>query len=371
MGKGPAALVFLLDAVKGMAAVGIGELFGGEPTLLMATGVAAIIGHNWPVFLNFRGGKGIATTIGVTALLTFKAALLSGIFAVLAILLTRYVSLGSLLFATLLPILIAWMDYPRGLFLDQSDHHSARLFPASGQYQAPAERDGESHRSKEMTGGDGEDESGRVGGRQLGNGAGLPVGGQRIYSDDLRSESFCRGRDQSTEDQYKISARISPPGRGGRLTTVLEEAVVGREMIVVAVPSHSVREVARSAAPHLRGAPWVVHATKGFEPVHPETDLQVLAEEFPAYLSDRIAVLSGPSHAEEVARRSPTAVVVSSQSRETAEAVQSHLINSYFRVYTNPDLIGVEIGGALKNIIALGAGLSDGLGFGDNAKAAL
>lgn len=116
VGKGPAALVFLLDAVKGMAAVGIGELFGGEPTLLMATGVAAIIGHNWPVFLNFRGGKGIATTIGVTALLTFKAALLSGIFAVLAILLTRYVSLGSLLFATLLPILIAWMDYPPAYF---------------------------------------------------------------------------------------------------------------------------------------------------------------------------------------------------------------------------------------------------------------
>jgi len=116
VGKGPAALVFLLDALKGMAAVGIGELFGGEPALLMATGVAAIIGHNWPVFLNFRGGKGIATTIGVTALLTFKAALLSGIFAVLAILLTRYVSVGSLLFTGLLPILIGWMDYPPAYF---------------------------------------------------------------------------------------------------------------------------------------------------------------------------------------------------------------------------------------------------------------
>lgn len=116
VGKGPAALVFLLDAVKGMAAVGIGELFGGEPALLMATGVAAIVGHNWPVFLHFRGGKGIATTIGVTAILTFKAALVSGIFAVLAILLTRYVSVGSLLFVTLLPVMIAWMDYPPAYF---------------------------------------------------------------------------------------------------------------------------------------------------------------------------------------------------------------------------------------------------------------
>ncbi len=158
---------------------------------------------------------------------------------------------------------------------------------------------------------------------------------------------------------------------GVRATASLEEAVVGREMIVVAVPSHSVREVARAAAPHLRGEPWVVHATKGFEPDTLKRISEVLAEEFPAFLTDRIAVLSGPSHAEEVARRSPTAVVVSSKSLETAEAVQSHLINSYFRVYTNPDLIGVEIGGALKNIIALGAGLSDGLGFGDNAKAAL
>ncbi|MGI6125824.1 MAG: glycerol-3-phosphate acyltransferase, partial [Planifilum sp.] len=88
----------------------------GEPALLMATGVAAIVGHNWPVFLKFRGGKGIATTIGVTALLTFQAALVSGIFAVLAILLTRYVSLGSLVFTTLLPILIGWMDYPPAYF---------------------------------------------------------------------------------------------------------------------------------------------------------------------------------------------------------------------------------------------------------------
>lgn len=160
-----------------------------------------------------------------------------------------------------------------------------------------------------------------------------------------------------------------PPGV--RATTSLEEAVSDKELIVVAIPSHSVREVARSAAPYLDERSRVVHATKGFEPDTLKRISEVLAEEFPASLADRIAVLSGPSHAEEVARRSPTAVVVSSKSRKTAEAVQSHLINSYFRVYTNPDLIGVEIGGALKNIIALGAGLSDGLGFGDNAKAAL
>lgn len=175
-------------------------------------------------------------------------------------------------------------------------------------------------------------------------------------------------------NRHRTNAKYLPEfhlPEGVRATTSLEEAVSDMDLIVMAVPSHSVRQVARSAASHLRGNPWVVHAAKGFEPETLKRISEVLTEEFPAHLADRIAVLSGPSHAEEVARRSPTAVVVSSTSRETAEAVQSLLINSYFRVYTNPDLIGVEIGGALKNIIALGAGLSDGLGFGDNAKAAL
>lgn len=112
VGKGPAVGVFILDALKGMAAVGLAALISGNPTLMMAAGVAAIVGHNWPVFLGFRGGKGIATTIGVTALLTFLAALISGVLAIIAILLTRYVSLGSLIFAAGLPVLIAVMDYP-------------------------------------------------------------------------------------------------------------------------------------------------------------------------------------------------------------------------------------------------------------------
>ncbi len=89
------------------------------------------------------------------------------------------------------------------------------------------------------------------------------------------------------------------------------------------------------------------------------------------YDPNRIVVLSGPSHAEEVIERCPTTVVVAAHDKAAAEKAQDLLINSYFRVYTNPDVVGVEVGGALKNIIALGAGLSDGLGFGDNAKAAL
>ncbi|OYD09728.1 glycerol-3-phosphate 1-O-acyltransferase PlsY [Paludifilum halophilum] len=112
VGKGPAAAVFVLDALKGMAAVGVAALLGVGPAATMMSGVAAIIGHNWPIFLGFRGGKGIATTIGVMVPLAFLAALVSGVAAILAIIISRYVSLGSLIFAAALPVMIAVFDYP-------------------------------------------------------------------------------------------------------------------------------------------------------------------------------------------------------------------------------------------------------------------
>jgi Glycerol-3-phosphate dehydrogenase len=124
------------------------------------------------------------------------------------------------------------------------------------------------------------------------------------------------------------------------------------------------------AAPHLSPDTLVVHATKGFEAESLKRMTQVLSEELGRPAAD-IVVLSGPSHAEEVIRRLPTTVVVASESLEAAERAQDAFMNGAFRVYTNRDTAGVEIAGAIKNIIALGAGLSDGLQFGDNAKAAL
>lgn len=107
LGKGPALAVFLLDIAKGVAAVLIGRWLGDEQWVQVACGLAAIIGHNWPVFFRFKGGKGIATTIGVVAILAFVPSLIAGAVAIAAIALTRYVSLGSLLFALLLPIMAA------------------------------------------------------------------------------------------------------------------------------------------------------------------------------------------------------------------------------------------------------------------------
>lgn len=112
MGKGPAILVLVLDVLKGIAAVWLGTWAGGWGTwVAVACGIAAIIGHNWPLYFHFRGGKGIATTIGVMATLAFWPALTAGVIAILAIVLTRYVSLGSLIFVALTPVFLLFTDF--------------------------------------------------------------------------------------------------------------------------------------------------------------------------------------------------------------------------------------------------------------------
>jgi glycerol-3-phosphate acyltransferase PlsY len=117
LGAGPAAAVFVLDAVKGVAAVGLGHwLSHGDPVWMVVCGIAAIVGHNWPVFLRFRGGKGIATMVGVTATCFFGATLVSGILAILFIVITRYVSLGSLVLALFIPVMMWILDYSGILF---------------------------------------------------------------------------------------------------------------------------------------------------------------------------------------------------------------------------------------------------------------
>jgi glycerol-3-phosphate dehydrogenase (NAD(P)+) len=154
-------------------------------------------------------------------------------------------------------------------------------------------------------------------------------------------------------------------------TTDIKQAVKDAQLILFVVPSHAFRSVARMVGREITEPCILAHATKGFDPETSKRMTEVLQEEIPSLTEQRIAVISGPSHAEEVSGHCPTTVVVASRYQETAEFVQDRLMNVNFRVYTNPDIVGTEISGALKNIIALGCGISDGLGYGDNAKAAL
>ena len=144
-------------------------------------------------------------------------------------------------------------------------------------------------------------------------------------------------------------------------------ALLNADLVVFSVPSHSVRQAACLVRPYLRPGCIVVNTAKGFEEQTHLRLSEVLTEELP---QNPIAVLSGPSHAEEVGRDMPTTVVVASDF-ETAAIVQDLVMTPKFRVYTNPDVVGVELGGALKNVIALCTGIAEGLGFGDNTKAAL
>ena len=147
--------------------------------------------------------------------------------------------------------------------------------------------------------------------------------------------------------------------------------VASADVLVIVVPSHAMRETCRQLRPYLSDTKIVVHATKGLEGGTCQRMSEVIQQEIDTLKITQLAVLSGPSHAEELSRRLPTTLVASSYSRTTAEFVQDVLMNDALRVYTNPDVVGTEIGGALKNIIALGCGISDGLSYGDNAKAAL
>ena len=151
-------------------------------------------------------------------------------------------------------------------------------------------------------------------------------------------------------------------------TASLEEAMAQKELLVLAVPSIYVRTTAHAMAGWCKTDQLIVNVAKGIEESTLMTLSQVMEEELP---QAKAAVLSGPSHAEEVARGLPTTCVAGAHDPDTASRVQELFIGPFFRVYTSRDVLGIEIGGALKNVIALGAGIADGLGYGDNTKAAL
>lgn len=151
-------------------------------------------------------------------------------------------------------------------------------------------------------------------------------------------------------------------------TTDLEQTVEGKDILVLATASPSIRSMAKKMAPYVADGQIIVDVSKGIEDGTLMILTDVIKQEIPQC---QATVLSGPSHAEEVGRDIPTTVVAGAKDRETAEYIQNLFMNKVFRVYTSPDMLGIELGGALKNVIALAAGAADGLGCGDNTKAAL
>lgn len=151
-------------------------------------------------------------------------------------------------------------------------------------------------------------------------------------------------------------------------TTDDKEAVADKDLLVMAVASSFTRRTAHRLSPLVASGQKIVNVAKGIEEDTLMTLSEIIEQEIP---QADVAVLSGPSHAEEVSRGIPTTIVVGARSRKTAEYIQTLFMNQVFRVYTSPDVLGMELGGALKNVVALAAGIADGLGYGDNTKAAL
>lgn len=157
-----------------------------------------------------------------------------------------------------------------------------------------------------------------------------------------------------------------------RAVETIEEAIKYSEMVLFATPSHTLREIAGKVKPLLIGSEIIVTVSKGIEKDSLMTPSQILVDVLDgAILEDQIGVLTGPSHAEEVGKFKPTTVVASAYSKRVSRVIQETFISPMFRVYLNHDILGAEIGGALKNIMAIAAGIVDGAELGDNAKAAL
>ncbi|HFL3828669.1 TPA: NAD(P)H-dependent glycerol-3-phosphate dehydrogenase [Clostridioides difficile] len=152
------------------------------------------------------------------------------------------------------------------------------------------------------------------------------------------------------------------------ITNDISELVYNKDVLVLSIPSHAIREILNGSKNIIKKEQVIVNVAKGIENNTLLRVSQIVKDILP---NNQYAVLSGPSHAEEVARNMPTTVVSASSEKQTAKYVQDIFMSPYFRVYTNPDVVGVELGGSLKNVIALGAGISDGLEYGDNTKAAL
>ncbi len=184
-----------------------------------------------------------------------------------------------------------------------------------------------------------------------------------LWSSDKREVAMI---DEKREQVEKLPG-VRIPDRIA-VTNDVESSVAGKDILVMAVPSIFIRSTSKMIAPYVKEGQLIVNVAKGIEEETLMNMTDIIEDEIK---QARVGVLSGPSHAEEVGRRIPTTVVAGAHDKKTAEEIQEAFMSPVFRVYTSPDMVGIELGAALKNVIALAAGIVDGLGLGDNTKAAL
>jgi glycerol-3-phosphate dehydrogenase (NAD(P)+) len=185
----------------------------------------------------------------------------------------------------------------------------------------------------------------------------------------VHNPELARATAAEHENKVYLPGFALPPAL--RVTSAMEEAVADRELLLAVSPSHVLRQVMLQARRYVTGVPYVVSAAKGIEEGTLKRMSEVLLDVLGPEFRSRVAALSGPSFAREVAAGMPTAVTAAAEHVETARAVQSAFAGSTFRVYTSTDITGVEIGGAAKNVIAIAAGVTDGLGLGSSSRAAV
>jgi glycerol-3-phosphate dehydrogenase (NAD(P)+) len=185
-----------------------------------------------------------------------------------------------------------------------------------------------------------------------------------VFEKDVKDQILATGENQVFLAGVQLSPNLHP-------SNDIAEVVSGKDLVVVVVPSHVLRETTRRMSSSVSGDAIIVSATKGIENKTHLTMTGVLQETLAQIPDDHMAVLSGPSFAPEVAKKYPTVVTVAAKDLEIAELVQEVFATPHFRVYTSDDVLGVELGGSLKNVIAIAAGVIDGLGLGLNTRAAL